>query len=138
MAAFIVEKLVKLLINADQPVKGARIGIMGLTFKENVSDLRNSRVPDIVHELGQYGISPLVHDPLGDPAQALHEYGIEIQPLDTLAALDALILAVPHGAYLAGGLAPIFARIKPGGILIDVKSAITPADIPATIRHWSL
>ncbi|HLY14030.1 MAG TPA: nucleotide sugar dehydrogenase [Candidatus Limnocylindrales bacterium] len=138
MAAFIVEKLVKLLINADQPVKGARIGIMGLTFKENVSDLRNSRVPDIVRELGQYGISPLVHDPLGAPAQALHEYGIQIQPLDDLTGLDALILAVPHAAYLADGLAPIFARVKPGGVLIDVKSAIAPADIPADLQHWSL
>ena len=64
MEEYVAGKLVKMLVNADKPVKGARVGILGLTFKENVSDLRNSRVPGIVRELGQFGIQPLVHDPI--------------------------------------------------------------------------
>jgi UDP-N-acetyl-D-glucosamine/UDP-N-acetyl-D-galactosamine dehydrogenase len=138
MGEFVAGKLVKMLINADLQVKGARVGILGLTFKENVSDLRNSRVPDIVRELGQFGISPFVHDPLGDADQALREYGITLCPLDQLRALDGLILAVPHAQYMDEGPAGIAAWLKPGGVLIDVKSVLAPAAIPTGIHFWSL
>ena len=80
MGGFIAQRLVKLLIAAERPVKGARVGILGLTFKEDVPDLRNSRVPDIVAELREFGIAAMVDDPLADPAEAQHEYGIELVP----------------------------------------------------------
>ena len=138
MGEHIANKLVKMLINANLPAKGAKVGILGLTFKENVSDLRNSRVPDIVRELGQFGIQPLVHDPMTSAAAALHECGISLQPSEELTDLDGLILAVPHAQYLDEGPARIAERLKPGGVLIDVKSVIPPGSIPPGILLWSL
>src|SRR5438105_1324474 len=96
MGGFIAQRLVKLLIAAERPVKGARIGIVGITFKEDVPDLRNSRVPDIIAELRDFGIAPMVADPLADPAEAKREYGVELVALDHFTKLDGLILAVPH------------------------------------------
>ena len=87
MGAFVAQRLVKLLIAAGRPVKGARVGILGLTFKEDVPDLRNSRVPDIVAELREFGIEALVDDPLADPAEAKREYGIELVAFENLAGL---------------------------------------------------
>jgi UDP-N-acetyl-D-galactosamine dehydrogenase len=138
MGEFIAGKMVKMLINAGIAVKGAKVGVMGLTFKENVSDLRNSRVPDIVRELGQFGIGALVHDPLGSAELALHEYGIELCALDALTDLDGLVLAVPHESYLADGPSAVAARLRPGGVLIDVKSVIQPGSTPDGIAVWSL
>jgi UDP-N-acetyl-D-galactosamine dehydrogenase len=111
---------------------------MGLTFKENVADLRNSRVPDIVRELGQFRIAAIVHDPLGSPDQALHEYGIELSGLDDLTDIDGLILAVPHDSYLINGTQAIASRLRPGGVLIDVKSVIPPDSVPDGVSLWSL
>ena len=99
MGKFVAETCVKRLIEADRRVKGARVGILGFTFKENVPDIRNTRVVDIVTELKEYGITPLVHDPEADPAEALHEYGQELLPLSALTRLDALILAVAHERF---------------------------------------
>jgi UDP-N-acetyl-D-glucosamine/UDP-N-acetyl-D-galactosamine dehydrogenase len=138
MGEYVAAKLVKMLINADLAVKGARVGILGLTFKENVADLRNSRVPDIVRELGQFGIRPFVHDPLCAPDDALHEYGITLRPLEGLTRLDGLILAVPHAEYLDAGTANIVERLRPDGVLVDVKSVIPPGSVPTGIRYWSL
>jgi UDP-N-acetyl-D-galactosamine dehydrogenase len=138
MGEFVAGKLVKLLITADMPVKGARVGILGLAFKENVSDLRNSRVPDIVRELRQYGIAALVNDPLCAPESALHEYGITLCSPEEVTGLDALILAVPHAKYLEDGPASIVARLKPGGILMDLKSVLPSDSIPPGVHRWSL
>jgi UDP-N-acetyl-D-galactosamine dehydrogenase len=133
---FIAQKCVKLLTAIDVPMRKARVGILGLTFKENVPDLRNSKIPDIVAELGQYGIDAMVHDPLGDPREAHEEYKIEITPLDKLKDLDAIILAVAHKEYLAQPEA-IFARVRDGGVVIDVKSVL-PKKPPRGLRLWSL
>jgi len=138
MGEYVAAKLVKMLVNADKPVKDARVGILGLTFKENVSDLRNSRVPDIVRELGQFGIRPLVHDPLAEPDHAMDEYGISLRPLDELRDLDGLILAVPHALYLDEGPARVVERLKRGGGLVDVKSVIPPESVPSDCLLWSL
>ena len=138
MGAFIAQKTVKLLIRQGRLVKGARVGVLGLTFKENVPDLRNSRVPDIVRELRSFGAEVLVHDPLGDPAEALHEYALTLGPLDALRDLDALILAVSHRAYLAAGPAALRARLRSDGVLIDVKACLAPADFPAPLAYWQL
>ena len=137
MGAHIAQRAVKLLIAADLPVKGARIGVLGLTFKEDVPDLRNSRVPDIVQELRQFGIVPLVHDPLGDRAEARHEYGIDLLEWMELSPLDGVILAVAHAAYLCQ-LNAVQALVRDGGILLDVKSALVPAAVRPDLSYWSL
>jgi UDP-N-acetyl-D-galactosamine dehydrogenase len=138
MGAFVAQKTIKLLIAQALPVKGARIGVLGLTFKENVPDLRNSRVPDIVRELESFGAQVLVHDPLGDPGEAQHEYHIDLSPLVALHDLDALVLAVSHRDYLAAGAAELRTRLKTNGVFIDVKSAFTPSEFPAPLTSWRL
>jgi UDP-N-acetyl-D-galactosamine dehydrogenase len=138
MSGFIAQRLVKLLISAERSVKGARIGILGITFKEDVPDLRNSRVPDIVDELREFGISALVADPLADPDEARREYGIELVGLDRFSALDALILAVPHRVWGEPGWERLFAALAPGGVFVDVKSAVARDRVPPQVNYWSL
>jgi UDP-N-acetyl-D-glucosamine/UDP-N-acetyl-D-galactosamine dehydrogenase len=138
MGGFIAQRLVKLLIAAERPVKGAAIGIIGLTFKENVSDLRNSKVPDIVAELREFGIAALVADPLADPEEAQREYGIRLMPLAEFIGLDGLILAVPHAQLAEAGWALLFAALAPGGVFVDVKSAIARDEVPPHVHYWSL
>jgi UDP-N-acetyl-D-glucosamine/UDP-N-acetyl-D-galactosamine dehydrogenase len=138
MGGFIAQRLVKLLIAAERPVKGAQIGILGITFKENVPDLRNSRVPDIVSELRDFGITALVSDPLADPAEAKREYGVELVALDQLTELDGLILAVPHRVLAEAGWDKLFATLAPGGIFVDVKSAVARNEVPQGTPYWSL
>ncbi|MBV8334125.1 MAG: nucleotide sugar dehydrogenase, partial [Alphaproteobacteria bacterium] len=122
MGVFIAQRLVKLLIAAQRPIKGARIGIIGITFKEDVPDLRNSRVPDIIAELREFGIAARVADPLADPAEAKHEYGVDLVSLEDLTELDGLVLAVPHRSLQRRGWSKLLAALIPGGIFIDVKS----------------
>jgi len=138
MGGFIAQRLVKLLIAAERPVKGARVGILGITFKEDVSDLRNSRVPDIVGELREFGISALVADPLADPAEARREYGIELAPLEAFTELDGLILAVPHRVLGSDGWEKFLAALAPGGVFVDVKSVVDRGRVPRELHYWSL
>jgi UDP-N-acetyl-D-galactosamine dehydrogenase len=134
---FLAQKTVKFLTSMDVPLKKAKVGILGLTFKENVPDLRNSKIPDIIAELAQFGIDAMVHDPLGDPKEAFEEYKVEITPLDKLTGLDALILAVSHKEYLHD-IDAIYARVRDGGAVIDVKSVLPTKQPPRGIRQWSL
>src|SRR5262249_53397516 len=138
MGGFIARKLVKLLARHALRPAQARVGVLGLTFKENVPDLRNSRVPDIVTELAAFGLAALVHDPLVEPEEARHEYGIELAHLEDFQDLEGLILAVPHRAYLSALRDRMLASLVPGGVLIDVKSALDSGALPAGIRYWSL
>ncbi|MCA9589313.1 MAG: nucleotide sugar dehydrogenase, partial [Myxococcales bacterium] len=141
MGVFIAQRLVKLLAHADRPIKGAKVGVLGLTFKEDVSDLRNSKVPDIIRELGDFGMNVLVHDPVARGGEAEHEYGLSLSPLEALTDLDALVLAVGHRAYADLGIADLAARVSPGGAFVDVKALFEPA-LPALrardLRYWSL
>jgi UDP-N-acetyl-D-galactosamine dehydrogenase len=137
--------VVKLLIDGDIAVKGARVGILGLTFKENCNDIRNSKVPDIVRELRQFGIEPAVHDPVASPADAWRQYALKVVALEEMARLDALVLAVPHRWYLSDVGAPaIAALVRDGGVLVDVKSALDPAELARgggsrpRLRYWSV
>jgi UDP-N-acetyl-D-galactosamine dehydrogenase len=138
MGTFVAQRLVKLLIDQDLTVKGARVGVLGLTFKENVPDLRNSRVPDILNELAQFGIAPIVHDAVASPDEALHEFGLNLAPWSAFEQLDALVVAVAHDEYRQAGTAALCARVRPGGIVLDVKSCLQPAAVPADRRYWSL
>jgi UDP-N-acetyl-D-galactosamine dehydrogenase len=137
MGGFVADKAAELLRSQNVAVSRARVGILGLTFKENVPDLRNSRVPDITDRLRAHGIEPMVHDPLASAEEALREYGIELRPIDALSELDVLILAVAHRPYL-DDLAGLGSCLKPGGLLIDVKSAFDPAALRSDLLYWSL
>ena len=138
MGAFIAQRLIKLLIAAERPIKNARVGILGLTFKEDVPDLRNSRVPDIIAELRGFGISPIVHDPMADKDEALHETGIDLVSADSFTNLDGLIYAVPHKAFKQRGDSFAFSMLAPGAVLIDVKSAINRSMVPSGVSYWAL
>jgi UDP-N-acetyl-D-galactosamine dehydrogenase len=138
MGGFIAQRLVKLLIAAERPVKGARVGIVGITFKEDVPDLRNSRIPDIVAELREFGIASLVADPLADPAEAQREYDIELVALERFAKLDGIILAVPHRVLASAGWDKLFQALAPGGVFVDVKSVVARDRIPRGAHYWSL
>jgi len=138
MGGFIAQRIVKLLIAAKRPVNGARIGIVGITFKEDVSDLRNSRVPDIVAELREFGISALVADPLADPSEAQREYDIELVPLEAFTELDGLVLAVPHRVLSEAGWEKLFAALVPGGVFVDIKSVVARDRVPPQLHYWSL
>jgi UDP-N-acetyl-D-galactosamine dehydrogenase len=137
MGRYVAQRTIKLLREQDRAIKGARIGVIGLTFKENVPDLRNSRVPDIIRELREYGIDPIVHDPMAVGEEARHEYGIELRPFDALSELDGVILAVPHQQSLEQ-LDRIVASVRKGGLFIDVKSLISADDLRSDLRYWSL
>ena len=137
MGRYVAQRTIKLLREQDHAIKGARIGVIGLTFKENVPDLRNSRVPDIIRELREYGIDPIVHDPMATGEEARREYGIELRPFDALSELDGVILAVPHQQSL-DQLDRIVASVRKGGLFIDVKSLISADDLRSDLRYWSL
>lgn len=138
MGAYVAQRLIKMLVQADLKIKGARVGILGLTFKENVPDLRNSRVPDIVAELRQFGIEPLVHDPLASAEEAQHEYDVALVDWEELGQLDALLLTVSHKAYLDMPKDKLLAGLCPGGVFIDVKSIFHRSTLPKDIHYWSL
>ncbi len=138
MGPFLAQRMVKLLVHADIPVKCSRVGILGLTFKENVPDLRNSRVSDIVSELKEFGVQLLVHDPVADAVAAKAEYGIDLVSWDKMRDLDGIVLAVGHDFYqqLPGEFWP--QAIRPGGVLMDVKSILDPSTLPDTHVYWCL
>src|SRR5471032_2034636 len=139
MAKFVAEKTVKELIARDCHIKGAKVNVLGLTFKENCPDLRNSKVADLIMELQSYGLRVHVHDPVADPAAAQHEYGISLDSWDALPQADGLVLAVPHRELAALGLADVMAKLKPGGCFIDIKSQFHAESLrEAGFRVWRL
>jgi UDP-N-acetyl-D-galactosamine dehydrogenase len=138
MGPFVAQRLVKLLIDADITVKGARVGVLGLTFKEDCNDIRNSKVPDILRELRSFGIEPMVHDPVASAPEAMHEYGVKLSALEEMSQLDAMVLAVSHRWYLGQGQGRLMSMIRDGGVMVDVKSALDPARTERRIRYWSL
>ena len=137
MGSEIARKTVKLLIASDILPSSAKVGVLGLTFKANVPDIRNSKVPDIVAELADYGISPLLSDPYADAEEVAREYDLVVSDADALEGLDALILAVDHEEYISAQ-SELTKRLKPGGILIDVKSALDLSKLPEGLTYWSL
>lgn len=140
MGKFIAEKTIKAMIEAGCLIKGARVGLLGLTFKENVPDLRNSRVEDIIHELSDYRVDVLVHDPLADTGEARDEYGVQLHPLAQLTDLDALVLAVSHAEFAALDADRIRAMFKDParGIVIDVKGFLDKDALSREFAYWRL
>ncbi|MCC6220483.1 MAG: nucleotide sugar dehydrogenase [Deltaproteobacteria bacterium] len=138
MGRYVAQRLVKSMVKSGMRTKDSRVGILGLTFKENVSDLRNSRVPDIIRELEEFGMTTLVHDPHADPHEADEEYGIELVDWDSLTELDALLIAVWHREYANMEVEMITDKIKGRGVLVDVKSSLIKQQLRSDILYWSL
>src|SRR2546430_9261637 len=122
MGKFIAEQTIKQIIRHGNPVKAARVNVLGLTFKENVPDLRNSHVIDVVNELKSFGIQVFVHDPVPDPREASHEYGLELVPWEHLPMAEAMVVAVSHRQFRSVGAEAFARKIVKGGCFIDVKS----------------
>jgi UDP-N-acetyl-D-galactosamine dehydrogenase len=129
MAKFVAEKTVKSMISSGFHVKGSKVNVIGLTFKENCPDLRNSKVADIVHELESYGVEVHVYDPVAEGDEAQHEYGIKLQSWESLPRADAMVVAVAHKEVLARSLADFQSKLNDGGCFIDVKSQFDPEAI---------
>ncbi|WP_119154006.1 nucleotide sugar dehydrogenase [Caldimonas tepidiphila] len=121
MGKYIAEQTVKQMIQSGFPVKGSHVIVLGLTFKENCPDLRNSRVIDVIRELESYGVTVHVHDPLASPREAYHEYGVELVQWEHLPRANAIVAAVPHRQLLAHGVDEIVAKLSAGGLYVDVK-----------------
>ena len=140
MAAYIAQQTVKQMIRAGSNVKNAKVIVLGLTFKENCSDLRNSKVADLIHELSEYGCNVFVHDPLADKQEAASEYGIELIEWENLPErAEAVVAAVSHDHYTSRPLNELLAFIKPQGIFVDVKSVYSRSEIAAAgVDFWRL
>jgi len=139
MGAHIARKTVQQMIHAGRNIKGARVNVLGLTFKENCPDIRNSKVVDIIHELRQFGVETFVHDPAADPVETLHEYDIRLRAWEELPVADALVLAVAHRRFLDLPASAYLQKIVRRGCLIDVKSVFDPAPFRKEgLRVWRL
>lgn len=139
MGKFIAEQTVKQMVSRGHSIAGSTVTILGLTFKENCPDLRNSRVEDIIHELRDYHCEVQVHDPLASAEEAEHEYGVKLCSRDELKPAQAVVLAVPHEEYLAGGIGEIQPLLIIGGVLVDVKSVLDrDAVASAGVSMWRL
>jgi UDP-N-acetyl-D-galactosamine dehydrogenase len=140
MGKYVAERVVKLMIQEGKQINLTRVGMLGITFKEDVPDLRNTRVVDIIRELAEYGIDVLVHDPLADREEAKAYYGVDLKTLDDLKGVDALVVAVSHQPYRDMGLARLAGLCGAGrAVIVDVKSAFDPGEAERNgIRYWRL
>jgi UDP-N-acetyl-D-galactosamine dehydrogenase len=140
MGKFVAEHTMKLLSQLERPITDLKVAVLGLTFKENVPDLRNSRVPDIVTELKEYGLEVIVHDPLAEPEEAVAEYGLRLLPWERIRQVDGIVLAVPHHEYLKMDLQELLKplRRQRNSVVVDVKGALAPEKLPGTIKYWRL
>lgn len=140
MGKFVAEQTIKLLSQLSRPANQLTVGVLGLTFKENVPDLRNSKVPDIINELREYGVKVLVHDPMAEHEEAVAEYGIHLVDWKELKDLDGLILAVAHRDYARMNLEDLLKPLRNvnNGVLIDVKSMLEQGKVPSSLKYWRL
>ena len=142
MGKFVAETTIKQLIKADRAVKGARVLVLGLTFKEDVPDIRNTKVVDIVRELQEYGVKILVHDPVANADDARKEYGIDLVDLDAVEPVDAVVLAVAHQEYRsfdAERLMGLCSTQNGAGVIMDVKNILNKTEIESSgLVYWTL
>jgi UDP-N-acetyl-D-galactosamine dehydrogenase len=139
MGMYIAEQTVKQMIQNGFSVKDADVIVLGLTFKENCPDLRNSKVIDVIRELRSYGVQVHVHDPVAEPAEAMHEYGVELTPWEKLPKASAIVAAVAHTEYKQQPLDTLLAKLVPGGLYVDVKCQADADALRARGAHvWRL
>ena len=139
MGKFIAEQTIKQMIRNGHAVRDAKVNVLGLSFKENVPDVRNSHVTDVTNELRTYGVQVFVHDPVADPQEARHEHGLELVSWEALPVADAMIVAVAHSQFRNMGEETLLTKITKGGCFIDVKSQFDRRVLAAAGVHvWRL
>ena len=139
MGKFIAEQTIKNMIASGSYIKGAKVNVMGLTFKENCGDLRNSKVIDIINELRSYGVEVHVTDPQATPEEAMHEYGVSLLRWEDLPRADAIVAAVAHREYGELQIEDIARKLVKNGAFIDVKAAFDAQALEgAGYRVWRL
>lgn len=139
MSKYIAEQVTKHLIHAGIPVKGAKIGVLGLTFKEDVPDIRNSRAPDILKQLAEIGMEAKAHDPIADPDEVKKELGLTLYGYDDLVNLDAVVIAVGHKEYIKRGAKAVESMLSgKKGAVIDVKSLFDNGQFSDSVLYWRL
>lgn len=143
MGKYVVENLIKNLIKADVPVKDAKVAILGFTFKENCPDTRNTRVIDIVNELKEYGLTPMIADPEADAEEAKHEYGIVFDSVEDIKEVDAVVVAVGHDQFLKYTQEDFNKMFKKGTneskVLLDIKGILDRKEYEvAGYKYWRL
>lgn len=139
MGKLVAEQAIKLMIKNGSHIKGAKVNVLGLTFKEDCSDIRNTRVIDVVNELKSYGVDVCVHDPLASPTEANHEYGLDLQTWEQLPIAEAMIVAVAHREYLEKPQDELLGKLASGGVFVDVKSQFNASAIQSAKRTvWRL
>lgn len=142
MGKYVVENLIKQLIQADKKIKHAKVGIFGFTFKENCPDTRNTRVIDIVKELKEYGITPMITDPQADKKEVIEEYGIEMHNENEMTELDAIIIAVNHNEYQNYNVQDWISKLKDNEekVILDIKSILDAKEVDQyeNIKYWRL
>ena len=139
MGKFVAEQTVKHLVRNGWQVKDAPVLVLGLTFKEDCPDLRNSRVIDVIRELQSYGADVVVHDPVAAPSEALHEYGVKLVPWDELPKAAAIVAAVAHKAFKARPIADFLDRLLPKAVIADVKCQFDASELVARgVTVWRL
>ncbi len=124
MGRFVAERTIKHMIANGGAIKGAKVTVLGLTFKEDCPDLRNSRVIDVIDELKSYGVEVLVHDPQAHPKEAKQEYGVDLLTWDQLPEAQAIVLAVAHKAFLNLSIENFQEKLVGKGLVVDVKSVL--------------
>jgi len=139
MGKFIAEETLKCLAKQGKMAQGAKVNVLGLTFKENCPDIRNTKVIDIVNELRTYGLDVKVHDPRADVAEAKHEYGLDLVAWDGLPRADAMVLAVAHTEFVKARFETLAEKLAPGGCVVDVKGALDRQAVEGRgFRLWRL
>lgn len=142
MGKYVAENTVKQMIKAGKIIKESRVLVLGLTFKEDVPDIRNTKVVDIVSELEDYGVEVLIHDPLADADETMHEYGLKLTDFDMVGSVDAIIYAVAHKEFSGLSiqeLSKLCSNGQTSGVIVDVKSVMKRTDVEAAgLRYWSL
>jgi UDP-N-acetyl-D-galactosamine dehydrogenase len=139
MGQHVARKTVQEMIHAGRNIKGARVNVLGLSFKEDCPDIRNSKVIDIVRELNEYGVEAFVHDPCAAREDALHEYGVRLMEWDDLPVADALIVAVAHRGFRALSPERLRGKVVRNGCIVDVKAILDPEPLRrAGLRVWRL
>jgi UDP-N-acetyl-D-galactosamine dehydrogenase len=140
MGRYVAENVVKNLIKAEKAVKGAKVAILGFTFKENCPDTRNTKVFDIVKELREYGIEPIIADPTADAAEAKHLYGVDFVDIETVTDMDAVVLAVAHDEFAHFSMDRVDAMFGEGTkVLLDIKGLLDrKAYETAGYLYWRL
>ena len=139
MGKYVAEQTVKEMIKAGHAIKGCDVIVLGLTFKENCPDLRNSKVIDVIRELESFGCRVHVHDAVAESTEAEHEYGVQLKRWEELPPAAAIVAAVSHQAYLDMPLEGVLEKLQPSGVFTDVKSAYDPQKLAASgARVWRL